>query len=188
MTAGGKFNLCIKEFSESNNLKLRGETSSPDAAGSPVLDDKISYIQLTTMALWSTLAFCSSIQSKMIHFSKNMKRWTFNLYFFFFQMRSRALFLNRTNSKGPKSGYNTHRNLGRPFCCCTDCIHTSRHEEESLSHSWKVSWGAEKCIHLCPNCPCVKAAFTYLGWKPGAPLFRVPARASSLKGWSHSMS
>lgn len=102
MTAGGKFNLCIKEFSESNNLKLRGETSSPDAAGSPVLDDKISYIQLTTMALWSTLAFCSSIQSKMIHFSKNMKRWTFNLFFFFFKWGLALCFLTGQTQRDQK--------------------------------------------------------------------------------------
>lgn len=71
MTAGDKFNLCVNEFTESNNLKLQSETSSTDATVIPVIDDKIDYIQFTAMALWSTLAFCSSIQSKIIYFSKD---------------------------------------------------------------------------------------------------------------------
>lgn len=97
-------------------------------------------------------------------------------------MKSSTLFLNRTNQKGPqrKSGYNAHPNLGRPICFCIDVtIHISYHEEESLSHSWKASWGAEKWISLPPNCPWVKAAFTYPGWKPGAPLFQVTAKPAT---------
>lgn len=73
MTAGGKFNLCMNEFSESNNVKLWGEISSTDATGTPVVQDEMNYIPLTAMAVWSTLAFCSSTQSKIMYFSKNEK-------------------------------------------------------------------------------------------------------------------
>lgn len=96
----------------------------------------------------------------------------------------RDLKLNRR-----KSGYNTYLNLGKPVCFCTDIwIHISHHEEETFSHSWKASWGAEKWTGLFPNCPRVETAFRYLWWTPGAPLFWVPAQASSLQGHTQSVS
>lgn len=65
MTAGDKFNLCVNEFTESNNLKLQSETSSTDATVIPVIDDKINYIHTYSYGAmkYSCLLFLNSKQN-----------------------------------------------------------------------------------------------------------------------------
>lgn len=146
---------------------------------------------------YSCLLLLDSKQNYLIF--KKGKYDFFNIDFFkyiyiFFRLIPLLCFLTGQTQRDQtvnwrKSGYNTHLNLGREVCFCTDIwIHVSHREEETFSHSWKASWGAEKLTGLSPNCPHVETAFTYPWWTPGAPLFWVPAQASSLQGCSQSMS